>query len=209
MFGEAGHKILHRARSMRRMRHDDQPTHKRAISSSSHESRASSSGSDTSRRENSVDWDPLRLHPAMEVDHSPHITPPYHGARPAQAEEHSPQEQYFHHQPRHTHTGAAMQIYGGFDFGFEKPQQMRDSTGARRLRQPKSEADLKQQAASKADDEEPQWRGLHSPSRRQAPTGFDEADYFIKRGGWKRRGIVFGGFTEEAHESEDDVFEIP
>jgi len=215
MFGDAGHKILHRARSLRRLRPDDAPAHQRGISISSDDSRASSSGSDTSRRGNSVEWDPLRLHPSMEVDRSPHITPLYHGPRPQQPQHHDEEthdgrtveaRQPFRHPPRHTHLGVGVTIYDGFDFGFDKTRPA-DGTPARRLRAPKSVSDLQAQPSKK--EEEPQWNGLHSPARRHIPGGFDEADYFIKRGGWKRRGIVFGGgSTDAAHDSDEDCFDI-
>jgi len=157
-----------------------------------------------------VEWDPLHMHPSMEVDSSPHITPLYHGSRHQPHEEdqgHSVEQQQQFHPPRHAQPGFNMQIYEGFDFGFGKQQTSESTSGPRRMRAQKSEADLHQQNRE-AESKEPQWNGLHSPSRRHLPEGFDEADYFIRRGGWKRRGIVFG-CTAEAQESEDDCFELP
>jgi len=151
----------------------------------------------------------------MEVDRSPHITPLYHGTQIQQHHHHdeshesSPmlESQAQFQQPRYTHPGFSVKIYDGFDFGFDKAHEDNRSP-ARRLRAPKSVGDLQAQR-SKGADEQQQWNGLHSPTPRHLPGSFDEAQFFMKRGDWKRRGIVFGGgSTEPAHESDEDCFDI-
>jgi len=148
----------------------------------------------------------------MEVDRSPHITPLYNNTHPRHQQEEETNDSRMAEQqretsrPRHTHPGFNVQIYDGFDFGFNKAQSSTNNS-TRRMRAPKSMSDLQLQASKQ--EEQPQWNGLHSPVRRHLPGGFDEADYFIKRGGWKRRGIVFGvSNSEPAHESDEDCFDI-
>ena len=164
----------------------------------------------------------------MEVDRSPHITPVYHAHRHDHHHHHHHQHQHQQHEgsrhpqivehqaeyhpPRHTtQQGATLQIYGGFDFGFEKPQPLSpaDSDVGRhhRLRAPKSETDLHRRHDAAAMGGGADWNGLPSPVRRIRPAGYDEADNFIKRGGWKRRGIVFGS-SEPAHDAEDNCFDV-
>lgn len=44
------------------------------------------------------------------------------------------------------------------------------------------------------------WGGFVNP--RPHPAGMDSADHFIKRGGWKRRGIIFEAEIPMAGEEE-------
>jgi len=219
MLTTAGQKLLHRARSLKRPKAQEPPSpHKRHISTSSDVSRASSSGSDTATRGNSVEWDPLRLHPSMVVDSSPHMLP--RGRR------------YYHQDPTTEHTlehdhpqpaaqpGLSLEIHDGFDFGFGKPQAVpEDEDITPRPSAPKSEADLHRRRRRRRDANKEAGGGQEwgpggvdgfpsSTSRPLPPAGFDEADYFIKRGGWKRRGIVFSRGDDE-QEGEDDCFGIP
>jgi hypothetical protein len=221
MFTETSCKLLHRARSLRKLRPDTQPAphspphhqHTRQMSIASDVSRASSSGSDVSHRDTSVEWDPLRLHPSMDVDRSPAVMPgPYYGHRA----HHSQQAQYFPddqaaHAPRqlasfaeHLHQADSpradqqtfSEVYDGFDFGFADKTQHRQQS-AQQTRTPQSDIDLRRPSTS-GSSEPP------SPVRRRPP--FPGGNDELKRGDWKRRGIVFG---VEIPTSEDDCFEIP
>lgn len=40
------------------------------------------------------------------------------------------------------------------------------------------------------------------------PGGMDGAEFFIKRGGWKRRGIVFSPEAGREETREDEVFDL-
>jgi hypothetical protein len=147
----------------------------------------------------------------MDVDRSPAVMPgPYYGHRA----HHVQQPQYFpddhasprqlasfaehlHHadSPRADQQSFSLEVYEGFDFGFaektqrQPPQQLRTFQSHMELTRPQTSGT----------DEPP------SPVRRRPP--FPGGNNELKRGDWKRRGIVFG--TEDLPISEDDCFEIP
>lgn len=52
------------------------------------------------------------------------------------------------------------------------------------------------------------WGEPPTPRRRPQVASPDDPNYFIQRGGWKRKGIVFGGKTEEVRQRDDEVFNI-
>ncbi|TPX13913.1 uncharacterized protein E0L32_005613 [Thyridium curvatum] len=226
MFCSASQKLLHR-RSHKKLRDAETPAshhhHKRQNSAWSDSSRASSSssGSDSSsssssRRDGStVEWDPLRLHPSMAA---PEQSPPRCVERRYQHQEEAEEK---HHRLAHNRQpGFSLEIYDGFDFGFGAAAQKKlpaavavvvaEAEAGRTLRAPSSEADLRHQQRHSSPDPA-EWGSESqppSPSRRRPlPASLNEADYFLKRGGWKRRGIVF--CTDEPVATDDDVFEIP
>ncbi|ROW10611.1 hypothetical protein VMCG_01622 [Cytospora schulzeri] len=52
------------------------------------------------------------------------------------------------------------------------------------------------------------WGQAPTPRRRPQVASPDDPNYFIQRGGWKRKGIVFGGKTEEVRQKDDEVFNV-
>ncbi|ROW13886.1 hypothetical protein VPNG_03577 [Cytospora leucostoma] len=50
--------------------------------------------------------------------------------------------------------------------------------------------------------------GAPSARRRPQVASPDDPNYFIQRGGWKRRGIVFGGTADQVRQKDEEVFNI-
>ncbi|KAK4161997.1 hypothetical protein QBC43DRAFT_322653 [Cladorrhinum sp. PSN259] len=183
-------------------------------------SRPSTSGG---KSDLSVDWDPLRLHPPLANAPVPHLpeddssrryqphelrqSRSMHNIRSRQHHQQQPHGGHHQHQP-----SASTVIYGGFDFGFETCRPHHHKSAARcPSPSPSSASD-----ASSLDGvrEAEEWgdngviTALPAPrrSRPHPPAGMD-ADNFIRRGGWKRRGIVF--VTDATTlASEDETWEI-
>lgn len=94
------------------------------------------------------------------------------------------------------------QIYAGFDFDLSKEAPRapgQQSSGDEHVSgwlspTPSSEA------GSNSDG--------GSPRPRPRPAGYGSTEYFLKKGNWKRRGIVFLQ-QEQTQNSDDDCFEIP
>lgn len=165
--------------------------------SSSDSTRPSTSGgrSDASSSCSSIEWNPLRLHPPLAP------APRLHQQRSLDSFQQHLQQQN-HTQPApvpsaprptlssHGHSRSAppaLVIYDGFDFGFGK--------GGKG-----SEVSTPSTAGS----------GPGTPAMRRPgpPGGMDGADFFIKRGGWKRRGIVFSPEAGREEAKEDEVFDL-
>ena len=209
-------RILNRVRSHKKLRSDgQQPLHQRQTSVSSSGSRPSTD-SDAYRQSHfpSVEWDPLRLNPVPQV---PAVAPSrHHDSFRERTERTLRNKRSFAghelHRPRN-YQSPRSEIYDGFDFGFgEKPVQNtpdrhHDEHHLRDWPSPTSTA------ASEwdVDDGDVKRDPWNSPSPRRRPQAgtLGGPDYFIKRGGWKRRGIIFGGHTEEIYLKEDDAFDLP
>ncbi|KAK4229541.1 hypothetical protein QBC38DRAFT_472089 [Podospora fimiseda] len=190
----------------------------RSSMESSTSSRPSTSGG---KSDLSVDWDPLRLHPPLANAPVPQLPEddnvrryqPYelrqsrsmHNIRSGQQHHQQPQRQH-HHQP-----STSTVIYGGFDFGFSS-QHQRPTADRCSSPTPSTASDASSLYGVREAEE---WgdNGVITPlpaprrSRPQPPAGIDEAENFIRRGGWKRRGIVF--VTDStAMATEDETWEI-
>jgi len=165
-----------------------------------------------------VDWDPLRLHPPLERARSPCV---YledksgrhwfedHGRRNTNLRRHHTHS----YRQRQTQSGSST-IYSGFDFGF------RDSvnSAAETHRRYRSEADvdwapqprigrrISDYESSGSDSAPIEWGEAIMP--RPHPELIGEADYFMRRGDWKRRGVVFSSPAVRLA-SEEDTFDIP
>lgn len=195
------HRILHSFRSHRNLRagstseaiemphpirhHRRQPSETR---SSTESSRPSTRGSDLS----AVEWDPLRLHPPLAPGPAPVLPPSntltHHGVRQARSM-HFQQNS----QPKTQHSYSAstpsVVIYDGFDFGF--------GSGKKSSSEPASPDSCR--GAEWCDSAGP----AVTPRPHRATEG---ADDFLKRGDWKRRGIVFASSTPMA--SEEECFDL-
>lgn len=190
-----------------------------SASRSSMESLSSRPSTSGGKSELSVDWDPLRLHPPLANAPVPHI-PEEDNSRRYQPHEirqsrsmhnlRSRQQTQRHHQKPPTSTV----IYGGFDFGFEtNPSQHHHKLAARCPSPTPSSASDASSLDGVREAEEWGDNGVVTPlpaprrSRPQPPAAMNEAENFIKRGDWKRRGIVF--FSDSAAlAGEDETWEI-
>ncbi|VBB72926.1 Putative protein of unknown function [Podospora comata] len=191
-------------------------------SSSSSVSRPSTSGG---KSELSVDWDPLRLHPPLACAPVPHLPEETssrryqpHELRQARSMHNLRAQQHNNHTSRHNHQAStATVIYGGFDFGFDNSRS--HQTSARRPPSPTPSTASDASSLDGTRDAE-EWGDnfivtpLPAPRRRPhpqhtpgQPAALSEADNFIKRGGWKRRGIVFVSDTP-ALAPEEETWEI-
>lgn len=181
-----------------------------------------------------MEYDPLRLHPSMEIERAPHVPPQtfydheadeieqlvsfYHHSRHTSMEEKPSYSQPVDLAPRRPRK-SEHEVHGGFDFGFHSPSSSPsassftstmsssslESVSPRPLRAAKSVVDLRRRETAWAEAMNTDVPSMpSSPRRRLPPT---DGNDFITRGTWKRRGIVFGG-GEERVMDEDDAFEI-
>ncbi|KAJ4298717.1 hypothetical protein N0V88_003749 [Collariella sp. IMI 366227] len=209
------------------------------------DSSTSSRPSTSSRAETimSVEWDPLRLHPALAPASSPPLRDTFDESisRPYQPQE-LRQARSSHNlrrpsEPSYQSLSAAANtiIYDGFDFGFDnKPTPASTPTPTisttisttsttKRPRAPSptpsdasSECSLTFSSSSSSvsaeDDSPPRSHGSGPGARAVKPrytTGLGpEGDDFLKRGGWKRRGIVFIAPEGEEEAGEEECWEI-
>lgn len=61
---------------------------------------------------------------------------------------------------------------------------------------------------SEVEQHEAHDKPLPSPQRRPQVGSPDDPTNYLKRGAWKRRGIFFGGQSNEVYEKEDDAFDV-
>ncbi|KAK0613087.1 hypothetical protein B0T17DRAFT_511440 [Bombardia bombarda] len=190
----------------------------------------------TSRTDMSVEWDPLRLHPPLagyalfsSSSTSDESMRRYHHQQQEHHQHHHQQhqEQNHHHQQHHlqtaqspqtlhgqsdhhSHSRAKTVIYDGFDFGFDQtsaaardvwlsPSSPTTNTSRWSYSEPATPPATPPNGAT------PGWGD--AVTLRPHPAGMDTADYFIKRGGWKRRGIVFGA-DQLPMASESETFDL-
>jgi len=215
------HKSLKSAVRTQDVVHQRHPSNISAVSAA--RSSTESCRPSTSRGDRVVDWDPLRLHPPLAASHLPFTPQQQNNTRSHHQDLRSPRSlhnlhgthasvhpsQPEHHQPTKTRTV----IYGGFDFGFDQ------MSSSHRRREPMHDFDDIYQdrapspsnssttsgsdfgPATPSDVQGPAgWGGFVNP--RPHPAGMDSADHFIKRGGWKRRGIIFEAEIPMAGEEE-------
>ncbi|KAK1750239.1 hypothetical protein QBC47DRAFT_122636 [Echria macrotheca] len=184
------------------MRHNRQPSDASSMARSSTESARPS----TSRTDMSVEYDPLRLHPVTLAPGPVPILPTRIESRHYEPHElRQARSMHFHHghhtQPRqihnHSHSQSvpAMVIYGGFDFGF----------GEKMVPSSPSSLSGSEAATPNSCQGAFEWGDAITP--RPHPAGSSSGPgNFIKRGDWKRRGIVFAADSPAA--SEDECFDL-
>ncbi|KAI1427170.1 hypothetical protein F5Y12DRAFT_739061 [Xylaria sp. FL1777] len=186
----------------------EEQTHIRKWSSSSTISQASSG---SPRRLRADSFNPLSLHPPLNLNTSPHVTPEYDIVRYQEDEE---RESRFFNQTRyaedHIQDLAEYSPIKGKNCYFEgsktRPYQYdQDSQWPLKdwqtippgLSEPGSANSSTVSSPTRAD----------IPRRRNADWMHD-SDVFVKRGAWKRRGIVFE-LNEENEELQEQHFELP
>ncbi|KAK4236776.1 hypothetical protein C8A03DRAFT_16598 [Achaetomium macrosporum] len=190
----------------------------------------------SSRSDGPIDWDPLRLHPfSLAPGPAPPLPDAFveSTSRPYQPQElrqsrssRNPRQP----PPRRDESYPKTVIYGGFDFGFDNslsqtmpniPDDTTTGVASRRAPSPTpSDASSECSLCPSDDLDEAISLGLGlapAPAPRPRPrpshgdgsgsSGLnDDAEYFLRRGGWKRRGIVFTNTMPLA--GEDETFEI-
>lgn len=190
-------------------------------------SRPSTSGG---KSDLSVDWDPLRLHPPLACAPVPNLPEDIasrryqtqelrqarsmHNLRASQQQQ---QQRQQHSSPAHSRPSwhqqngsTATVIYDGFDFGFSNT----NMEPARRRAPSPTPSSVSDASSLDGSRDAEDWGDnfivtpLPAPRRRRPqPPAELEADHFMKRGGWKRRGIVFVS-DAAALASEDESWEI-
>lgn len=126
----------------------------------------------------------------------------------------------------HSDSGFSLVVHDGFDFGFERGQAFGRMIERNRAHEeevyskgwpsPASSVDSGKSWFDHDDDEEEaavkrsnELSSPQGPQRRPQVASPDDPTHYLKRGGWKRRGIYFGGQTEEVYHKEDDAFDLP
>ncbi|KAK3363350.1 hypothetical protein B0T25DRAFT_562371 [Lasiosphaeria hispida] len=202
------HRLLHSFRSHKTLRADAESQemhHHRNPSEASSVARSSTDSArpSTSRTDMSVEWDPLRLHPPMASAPSP-VFPSTHSQESRRYEPHELRQARAQHNTEgrthsravHSQSSPTMVIYDGFDFGFSQQAPRRRTSPA-----PSS-------SGSEFEAATPESRGAEwGPVTPRPHPATNSPDYFIKRGDWKRRGIVFGG-GETTMASEAETFDL-
>ncbi|KXX79243.1 hypothetical protein MMYC01_203954 [Madurella mycetomatis] len=207
--------------------------HYRKPSDTGSSSSLDSHPSTSSKADLSVDWDPLRLHPPTARGSAPQLPDAALGDGASTASSKRPYQPRGLRQARSSHNLGRNQpmqhrcassdtvIYGGFDFGFDaKPT---PASSSRRRRDPSptpSDASTVSSSSSSipSGSEDSPLEGLapapahpHSHYQRLPhgrPVGLEDgAEHFLRRGGWKRRGIVFVD-SSALLAGEDETWEI-
>ncbi|KAK3495486.1 hypothetical protein B0T13DRAFT_472334 [Neurospora crassa] len=226
------HKMLRSFRSHKSMRSGhsfgSKVEHARYPSDASSMDSRSSTTSSNGR----MAFDPLRCHPPdLTVTHRPSLNISEDGPRrpsrslpePHHAQHHyttTPRVHHHSHQP----TTPTTVIYDGFDFGFHHkksaptPAPAHGSPGVASPSSPTPSTDSFSSSFSSDSMESNYCVGLTvAPKPRQGPQkevsaamarprGLDAADDFIKRGGWKRRGVIFE--LEAPMADEEECFDL-
>jgi hypothetical protein len=203
--------------------------HRHVPSDASSLSRPSLDSTSSRRTDLSIDWDPLRLHPSLSSGPSPPLQDAFsdstsrryqpHELRHARSSQGLRRPSTSHHQPTQSTV-----IYDGFDFGFNNnPTRVMTKPAAASNMMRRAPSPTPSDASSESsfslgepsDEEMGLGLGLSpAPALRSRPRprpcyddGADEAESFIRRGGWKRRGIVFVN-SGSPLAGEDETFEI-
>ncbi|OTA56854.1 hypothetical protein K449DRAFT_437700 [Hypoxylon sp. EC38] len=182
---------------------DEQTLHTRKWSTSSTVSQTSSTASHDRL------YDPLSLHPPLSLNTSPHIIPEYNEAMYREDKER--EHRYFNH-THHAEDRLQDSVeYSPVKGHFSRPSGGRPYVYNQSLQWPLKDwqtippglAELDSTTSSPAE----------SPTRpttiRRRPTDWmNDRDAVLKRGDWKRRGIVFQLDSDEEQEQEQH-FELP
>jgi hypothetical protein len=127
----------------------------------------------------------------------------------------------------HSDSGFSLVVHDGFDFGFEKGQALGrvidrnrapvDETQFKGWPSPASSVESGKSWFDHSSDEDEQEPAVkrsnelsspRSPQPRPQVASPDDPMHFLKRGGWKRRGIYFGVKSEEVYQKEEDAFDF-
>ncbi|KAI0534380.1 hypothetical protein GGR58DRAFT_61390 [Xylaria digitata] len=186
----------------------EEQTHIRKWSSSSTLSQASSESSHRSRADS---YNPLSLHPPLSLNTSPHIIPEYDMVRYQEDEE---RESRFFNQTRyaedHIQDLAEYSPVKGKNCYFEgskaRPYQY-DQDSQWPLKDWQTIPPGLSEPSSSNSSTAPSPTRLDAPRRRDADW-MNDADAFVKRGAWKRQGIIFH-LDERDENWQEQHFELP
>jgi hypothetical protein len=193
-------------------RNQEDQRHSRKSSSSSSSSTNSQASSSGSQHRKGDDYNPLSLHPPLSINTSPHIEPEYDVARYQEDEE---RESRFFNQTGHaedrirnlaeySHNKGKNCIFEGTEakpYVFDRASKQWPLKDWEPLPPGLSEA-----SSSNAST-------VSSPTRptasgRRNTDWMDDRDVFVKRGSWKRQGIVFH-LDEDDQDLQEQHFELP
>ncbi|KAK2600855.1 hypothetical protein N8I77_010360 [Diaporthe amygdali] len=177
-----------------------------------------------------IEWDPLKLNPP--IDQEPDMSAKSRESLPTHTQSLRSKQSFAGHELRrprmhHSDSGFSLVVHDGFDFGFDRNQAIgrmiernrahHDEVYSKGWPSPASSVDSDKSWFDHDDDDDEdaavkrsnELFSPQSPQRRPQVTSPDDPTYYLKRGGWKRRGIYFGGQTEEVYQKEDDAFDLP
>ncbi|KAI1379981.1 hypothetical protein F4677DRAFT_300858 [Hypoxylon crocopeplum] len=155
-------------------------------------------------------YDPLSLHPPLSLNTSPHIIPEYDELKYQEDEE---REQSFFNQPRY----AGDHIQNSAEYSPVKGHFSRPSLGKPYVYDQSIQWPLKDWQAippglaelDSSANSSPAGSPTRPTNHRRRPTEWmNERDAMLKRGEWKRRGIVFH-LDSENEEEQEQHFELP
>lgn len=204
-----GHSLFRSFRSHKGTKGDEQREHAFRIRERKPSEASTASYSSTESRrpsacptEKSTDWDPLRSHPPMDRARSPSVY------LTRVSEKDGFDEESFHHYDRSeleaplsiSSSRSTTDIYGGFDFEFPNglaPMPARHRRETDGVLTDRRESDLSSTGTETGPTERSE-----AVTRRPRPAGRCNADDFMRRGDWKRRGVVFTSSFSLAGEEE-------
>lgn len=216
VFCMRGHNILRSFRSHKSAKGDEHGEHAFSIRArkASQASTATCSSTDsrrpsTSPTYKSADWDSLRLHPTV-TDRVPSAsTYPRHGSEDYASQRVSSLHDYadseFGVPVSASSSGTSIVQVDGFDFEF--PNGLAPMPAVHRRDPLEAPVDRRASDLSSIGTETGSSGRSEAATRRQPPVCHGDADYFMRRGDWKRRGVVFTpGFLIAG---EDESFDLP
>ncbi|KAI3397799.1 hypothetical protein diail_10332 [Diaporthe ilicicola] len=182
-----------------------------------------------------IEWDPLKLNPPVDQDQAQSMPVKARESLPRHTQSLRSKQSYAGHELRrprmhHSDSGFSLVVHDGFDFGFERGQALGrmiernrghddDEVYSKGWPSPASSVDSGKSWFDHDDDDDDEEEAAvkrsnelsapQTPQRRPQAASPDDPAYYLKRGGWKRRGIYFGGQTEEVYQKEDDAFDLP
>ncbi|ETS84312.1 hypothetical protein PFICI_02337 [Pestalotiopsis fici W106-1] len=184
------------------------PKHTRSMSTTS---TASTSSSTTSHGHKLHTYDPLSLHPPLSLNTSPVIDEEYDEERRQSAE-----QSQLQHQQHQQVCSSYDDLDSPLDYYFNSDDRRRSYIYDQQSQWPLKDWQTVPSAMDNSSDEEDVTRramprttsSSSTVSQRRPQKQFTgPLDEFVKRGEWKRRGIVFG-MDAEAVEDESQHFEV-
>ncbi|OTB07468.1 hypothetical protein M426DRAFT_20162 [Hypoxylon sp. CI-4A] len=157
-------------------------------------------------------YDPLSLHPPLSLNTSPHIIPEYDEIRYREDEER--ENRFFnqpHHAEDHIQDSAEYSPIKGHNCFFTRPSGGKPYVYDQSVQWPLKDWQAIPPGLAELDSEAstPMASPTRSIDQRRRPTNWmHDRDALLKRGDWKRRGIVFHLDSSEEEEQEQH-FELP
>ncbi|KAI0173611.1 hypothetical protein GGR52DRAFT_395782 [Hypoxylon sp. FL1284] len=184
--------------------HQQAASHARTWSTSSTASQASTTSS------NERLYDPLSLHPPLSLNSSPHITSEYED--PRQREDEERESRFFnqsHRAEEHIQDMAEYSPIKGQNCYFTRPTGGKPYVYDQSVQWPLKDWQAIPPGLAEL-DESPTSSPPESPTRptRRPTDWMNDRDAMLKRGNWKRRGIVFQ-LASDTEGQQEEHFELP